>query len=346
MTHPLQDDLEHVLAHTETLWPALRGRRLFLTGGTGFFGCWLLESLLWINRELDLRLEVVVLSRDPAGFRTRAPWLCRDDALVLHQGEQTNFDFPSGVFHAVVHAAVQYGSPWETFDANVLGARRVLAFARQAGASRFLFTSSGAVYGAQPPEIDRLAEGASGSPALDEPGSAYGLAKRVGEHMGQLHQRAGGPDFAIARCFAALGPYQPLDRGSAIANFIGNALAGASIHVSGDGTPLRSYLYAADLTIWLWTILLRGVPGRPYNVGGSEAVSIAEVARAVRAVVAPEADVHLALQAAPDRRPSAYLPDVSRAQSELGLRTWIPLDEAIRRTARFARLSLQDRFAR
>jgi dTDP-glucose 4,6-dehydratase len=153
-------------------------------------------------------------------------------------------------------------------------------------------------------------------------------------------------EFKIARCFAFLGPHLPLDQASAIGNFIGNALAGKPIQVNGDGTPLRSYLYAADLAVWLWTILFKGAPGRVYNVGGAKVFSITEVAAMVRNVLAPQAAIHVAQKAAMHRPPSRYLADVTRASQELGLKDWVQLDEAIRRTGQWAALPIQDRMGR
>ncbi len=329
--HPLAQDLEHVLGRTGTLWEELRGSRIFITGASGFIGTWLLESFLWANDSLRLGAEAVALTRDPAGFRTRAPRLTSHPALALIEGNQVDFKFPSGGFDTVLHTAVEYALPLETFERNLMGTRRILAFAEQTGVRRLLFTSSGAVYGPQPVERERLSEDYTGSPRLEDPANAYGLSKRAAEHLGHLHGDVG---FKIARCFAFIGPHLPLNRSGAMGNFLADALGGGPIRVSGDGTPLRSYLYAADLAIWLWTILIKGVSGRAYNVGGEEAISIRDLAKRVASVLAPRAEVHMAME--PNSGLSArYIPDLTRSKRELGLEPWIPLDEGIRRTGRW-----------
>src|SRR5438445_518963 len=96
--NPLHQDLEHVLHHTLPLWEELRGRRLFITGGTGFFGCWLLESFAWACDQLDLGAEAVVLTRRPEAFAGKVPHLAAHPAIRLSQGDVRSFAFPDGPF--------------------------------------------------------------------------------------------------------------------------------------------------------------------------------------------------------------------------------------------------------
>jgi dTDP-glucose 4,6-dehydratase len=207
----------------------------------------------------------------------------------------------------------------------------VLELARHANTRRLLFTSSGAVYGKQPPDIPHVSETYLGAPETTDMSSGYGQAKRVSEFLCALHGQQYGFDSLITRLFAFAGPHLPLDLNFALGNFVRDALEGGPIRIGGDGTPRRSYLYAADLAIWLWTILLRGQPARPYNVGSDQEVSIAELAHSVVENGAPGVPIRIAQSPQPGVPPARYVPSIDRAREELGLEVKIPLDEAIRR---------------
>ena len=101
----LATDLDEILEKTSGLWEELRGQRVFITGGTGFFGCWLLESFAWINEKLALNASAVVLTRDYEAFKMKAPHLASNPSIKFHIGDIRNFEFPDGDFSHVIHAA-------------------------------------------------------------------------------------------------------------------------------------------------------------------------------------------------------------------------------------------------
>src|SRR5271157_1800714 len=106
MDNPLANDLDYILSKTRSLWEELRGKRIFITGGTGFFGCWLLESFCWANRVLGLNAEAWVLTRNPDEFKKKCPHLANDTSVKLHRGNVIDFGFPSGEFSHLIHAVV------------------------------------------------------------------------------------------------------------------------------------------------------------------------------------------------------------------------------------------------
>ena len=224
----------------------------------------------------------------------------------------------------------------------VAGTERTLQFAAQCAAQKFLLTSSGAVYGRQPAELTHVPESYAGGPDPVDAASVYAEGKRVSELLCALHQKAAvakGATFEakIARCWAFCGPHLPLDAHFAIGNFIGDVMAGRPISIGGDGTPRRSYLYAADLAVWLWTILFRGPALVPINVGSGHDVSIRELAEVVATTLAPATEIRVAKEAVPGVAPARYVPSVERAEALLGLRVTVGLEEAIRRTFDWAK---------
>ncbi len=339
--NPLSHDLNHILEHTKALWEDLQEKKVFLTGGTGFFGKWLLESFVWANDQLKLDAQMLVLSRDPNSFKTRHPHLAQVSGVRFHKGDVRNFDFPQEQFDFIIHAATDASAQLNTenpllmVDTIVEGTRRALEFARHCGAKRFLLTSSGAVYGKQPPELSHVPEDYSGAPDPTQPLSAYGEAKRLAELLCSIYQKEYSIETTIARCFAFVGPYLPLDIHYAIGNFIRDGLAGDPIYVAGDGTPYRSYLYAADLAIWLWTILFRGQPGEAYNVGSDDAISIKDLAYEVSAAFFPSPKVVIAKSPVSGRPAERYVPSVKKARESLGLDSWIQLKEALHMTMKW-----------
>lgn len=336
--HPVKplplEDLEHVLLHTSH-WESLRGGRLFVTGATGFFGMWLLETFAFANERLNLDAQLVGLTRDPEAFRAKAPHLAANPAITLHQGDVRHFDFPSGNFSHVIHAGTTSSAPVpprEMLETIIQGTTRTLEFAVASGVKRFLFVSSGAVYGKQPQDMTHIPETYMGAPDTMDPASAYGEGKRVGELLCSIFSRDHGIETMVARCFAFVGPHLPLDARFAVGNFIRDALDGSNIKINGDGTPMRSYLYASDLSVWLWTILFCGTSDRTYNVGSPVGITISELANNVVHFVGKGVGILVTKNNAAFQTPVRYVPSTKKVKTELGLFPRVTLLNAILRT--------------
>ena len=338
LSSPLASDLDHILHHTKELWEELRDGHLFITGGTGFIGCWLLESFAWANTQLDLHASALVLTRNFTAFQKKAPHLAANPAINFHSGDVRNFPFPAGEFSHIIHAAtaasatLNNAEPLLMFDTIVEGTRRTLDFAAQCHGRKFLLTSSGAVYGKQPATITHVSEDYCGAPDPADPHSAYGEGKRAAELLCSLYAKKYGIEAKIARCFTFVGPYLPLNVQYAIGNFIDDGLHSGPIQVNGDGTPYRSYLYAADLAIWLWTILFNGKTCRAYNVGSEEDMTIGDVANTVAQCFEQPLEITIDKVPDPCKPAERYVPSTKRAMAELGIHQIIDLKDGIRRT--------------
>lgn len=330
-------ELEEVLRLTASnVWEGLRGQSLFLTGGTGFVGKWLLECLLHANREMDLGLSLTVLTRAPDSFARGSAHLAKAPNVDLVRGDVVNFEFPNGRFSSVIHAALPVFSP-QSESARLVelaeaGARRVCDFASASGAQRLLHISSGAVYGSQ-------ATAALLSETLmwrdSEEVNDYTRAKRLAEAVVMKSMPF---DVVIARCFAFVGPYLLSSSGSAAAQFIERASQGVGIVVQGKGDAVRSYQYASDMARWLLSCLVLGKPGGIYNVGDDDPITIVELASEVTRLAETGMGVHIVGQSAPGLAGHRYVPDLRHTSGELGLRNVVSLEEGIRRTLAWRKL--------
>lgn len=332
-----RQDLAHVLDHTRDAWNDLRGAHVFFSGAGGFVGSWLLESLLFANDELKLRLRATVLVRDMGKFTRRLPRLAASPAIRIEIGDVRTVTAPAGGFTHAVHCAsalppqVNEERPDEVVEIIERGTARMIEQAELAGAARFLQVSSGSVYGPQPVDLFRMSESFGGSADATDAAQRFGAAKRRAEARGEAAARRG-LGFVSARMFALIGPRLPLDGQFALGSFLGDALAGRPIQLTGDGTPVRTWMHAADMAAWCWTLLVRGRAGAAYNVGAEEEYTLWDAARRVAALPVPAALAQRAREPDAASRPSRYVPSIQRARDELGLDAWIPFDDALRRT--------------
>jgi dTDP-glucose 4,6-dehydratase len=337
--HPIvAEDCAKALQRTECLWDHVQGKRIFVTGGSGFFGTWFLELLTSAVDKFELDVQVIVLTRDPIAYRAgTAGHVANHPSVQLWCGDVRNFTFPSGKFDLVAHFGSTGSKAWHdnapaAFEEMVVaGTKRVYEFAAMTGVRRVLLASSGAVYGPALPHF-RIPE--TYFLPKSENLSANARSKLAAENIAlDFSKRYGGPQTSVARGFAFIGPYLPTGAGFAAHDFLQAAASGRPVVVSGDGTPIRSYLYGSDLATWLWTLLIKARGTGVWNVGSEAPKTICELARyiALKAGVAHQ----ILRPSKASAVASWYVPCTQSARDEYGVIESTSFNEATDRSLKW-----------
>lgn len=346
----IQHDVDFIISKIGKLLLQLKHQRIFITGGTGFFGQWILDTIWTANKTLNLSLDVYVLTRNVSDFANQAGYLVDDPHFEFIEGDIKNFQFPEGEFKTIIHAATTRAEETyanedalSKYDTVSIGTRRLLDFAVQAKTKQILWTSSGALYGQQPGDVSKISEDYSGSPdPMEVEASALGLGKRSAEFLCAYYGKRYNIDIKIARCFTFVGPRMQMNIHYAVGNFISDIVMNKPVLVKGDGTALRSYMYISDLIIWLWIILLKGKSSYPYNVGSDEVVSILELAKMISKYGSSKTDVKT-LQTKNENTPAnSYIPAIDRACTELNLSISTDLNAALKKTIEYERALISE----
>jgi nucleoside-diphosphate-sugar epimerase len=334
------DDLEYIFQNTKKIWEQLRGKSIFLTGGTGFFGKWLLESFIYVNEKLCLNSKIITLSRNPELFIQEYPFYKEyTNTVKFIKGDILTFDFKlDEEIQFIIHAAtaasdsLNKNNPLLMMDTITFGTRSVLDFALTQPIEGFLFVSSGAVYGKQPFGVSNIQESDSFKIDINNSNAAYSEGKRIAELYCSTYFEKHNIPVKIARCFAFVGPYLPLDTHFAIGNFINNVIKKEDIVIMGDGSTTRSYMYASDLSIAIWKILLIGNINKPYNVGVDNAYSLKEIALILKKNYGNEVQI---LNNNKDLLKNIYVPNIKALINDLDIKHFVHIEEAIQKTINF-----------
>lgn len=325
----VRDDMQEILRACSNELSLLSGRTLLLTGGSGFVGSYLVESLIAFNAlHSDNPCRVLLPTRSVEKVKRKWPQFFRHNHLKWFDWDGSELRLPDGNCDYLIHAAAPVNpAAYLAGQAGIMGevvrsTQATLEYAQRAGVKKYLFISSGAIYGSQPVEISAMHESYQGAPDITDPRSCYGEAKRYSELLCNIS----GAPVVIARLFAFIGPYLDLDADFAVADFIRQAVNDRVIRIRSDGSALRTYCYSTDLTIALWKLLLTAEPGNAYNVGAAgPGISIRNVADILAALIGDVSVVADGGKESPGLAGQRYIPDISRLSElcspQVGLNT-------------------------
>jgi len=291
----IEQDFESVITQGKNSFENLKYSHIFLTGGTGFIGRWILEVINYYNTNNQTKIKVTILTRSPEKFKIEYPFLYNNlnykfisgDIQSINEELLINSSDYTHLIHAATDASAELNEadPLKMFNTIVNGTKQILDFALRNQIKKILFLSSGAVYGQQSAETDFVSEMANSAPDCLNPKNTYAEAKRAAEMICAVYIKQFGCSIVIARIFALLGPMLNLNIHFAAGNFIRDALAQKKITILGNGLPIRSYMYPSDLIVWLLCLLTHGRSGLAYNVGSEEAISIVDLANLVSNII-------------------------------------------------------------
>jgi dTDP-glucose 4,6-dehydratase len=299
-------------------------KKILLTGGTGFFG----NSLQFYSGHLKGN-EIVIMSRNgrkpdfentPFLKNNKIRYVASDVRSICL--EETDFDF---ILHAATSSCSAVADK-EMESVIIDGTKSILEFAQKnKKLEKLLYVSSGAVYG--PKHQYAVTED-----DVCEPNNIYGQSKLFAE---QLCLESKLP-IVIARCFTFIGEYLPLDIHFAIGNFIKDCLEEKDIIITGDGSPVRTYLHSEDLATWLWLILSQGKTGEIYNLGSDKEINLEDLAALV--LKAANSDKQIKVLSPKVEGPiSYYSPNIDKLKQDLNVEIKVKLEQAISRTLDFHR---------
>ena len=283
----IDDVVARISVEGKCYFRELKKAKILLTGGTGFFGVWLLSVFKHLNEQSKFQGEIYLITRDEASFFNANPALKNCDFIRIIQGDIKTVNLGKIQPDHLIHLASTSAS--ETFNdiAQIekintlyLGTKNILEQCGK-GLKKVLFSSSGAAYGDISSTVTISEETPSTLMSNNEK-YALCMGKIVAEFQIDYYSKTFNYDYSIARCFTFAGEFMPLSMHYAFGNFIGDAIKRQDIVMSGSGTALRSYMYIGDAILW-FVALLTDPKNEIFNVGSDCAVSIRELAELVGA---------------------------------------------------------------
>jgi len=313
----------------------LRNQEILMTGGTGFMGKWIAEMIAYLNETQQLNIQLHLLGRDVERFKNEVPHLASMSYIHVFEQDVRNLHDLSNKINYIIHAAgtpdnrEHVSQPIRTVETFYRGTQCVLdAATRVPDLKKIVHISSHQVYGSNEQE-QSLKEDFNGKLDLV---NVYTESKRITEVLCSVYRNQFRLPIVILRPFALIGPYHDLEKPWAINNFIRDGILGGPIRILGNGATVRSYLYSSDMAYWILKTLVIGKTGAAYNLGSSEAITLADLATKVKKLLG--SDVEILSKSSKENyvNSSKLVPNITKITKEIGVNETHSLEESIKKT--------------
>lgn len=325
-------------------WSKLDGKAIMITGATGLIGKYLIEVLVTRNEIMDVHTKIYAVGRDEEKFYQRFEGINLSDVTFVKQDVLEPFDIDVKMDY-VIHMASnthprQYAmDPIGTEMSNIMGTYNLLNMISDMPGCRFVFTSSGDVYGDNRSDKEFLEESDCGYIDCNTLRAGYIEGKRASEALCNAYKEAKGVDFVTARLCRIYGPTMQLTDSKAISQFILNAIKQENIVLKSKGEQTFSYLYIYDVITAMLFIMTSGENGNAYNVAdNNQALSLKELAGRLAEI--GKAKVVYELPDNIEKKGASSFHDIrldARKLYELGWKSVVGLEEGLNNTVEVLR---------
>ncbi len=327
----MQTYLDFILKKISPLKSQFKNKSILVTGASGFIGKWIILLLLELNTKYNYEIKIYFLTRNKKKFLKLNKEFNKSNQIIFIENNILNLDIKKYDFNFIFHLAGDLNKKNHNkllqYDEIVTGSKIVFDYSKINNKVKILFLSSGAVYGNFEKKIyHKNSDTVDFNKVLH---NTYAYGKLSAENYAKFLHSFNKSKIKIARCFTLVGPYQMIGKGFAIVDFISLAIKDKNIKINSPLKVYRSYMFVADLIIWLIFILLKGEDGKVYNVGSDKPILLLDLAKKIVKLTNSKSKVIPNRKSLNNEKIQFYIPDIEETKKTFNLDLWTDIDQSI-----------------
>lgn len=283
----VQNDIKEILEDENISWEKLKNSSVLITGASGMLAKYITYLFIYMNERVNYNIKIYILVRNrEKAIRDFGEYIKLDYMELINQDICDKLDLNNSVDY-IIHAAGSCSAyciktdPIGVIDANTIGVKNVLEYAKNKNVKNILYVSTREIYGKVSENIELIKESDMGILDPQDSRSCYPESKRMGEQIFKAYSDIYGINYNVVRMAHAYGPGMNLKNdGRVMADFMNNAVDGTDIVMKSTGDAQRAFCYITDAVRAMMIVLLNGEKCDSYNVANEdEPKKIREVAQ-------------------------------------------------------------------